>query len=59
MTEAEYEAALARIDALMDGDPEPACAAGEELEILCLLVGNYEAVHYPMVWEENLIDGGD
>jgi HTH-type transcriptional regulator/antitoxin HigA len=47
-TEADYETALARIDVLMDGDPEPTSAAGEELELLCLLVGNYEAVHYPM-----------
>ena len=44
----DYEAALARINVLMDGDPEPTSAAGEELELLCLLVGNYEAVHYPM-----------
>lgn len=47
-TEADYETALARIDILMDGDPEPTSAAGEELELLSLLVGNYEAVHYPM-----------
>ena len=47
-TEADCEAALARINVLMDGDPEPTSAAGEELELLCLLVGNYEAVHYPM-----------
>lgn len=47
-TEADHEAALARIDALMDGDPEPSSAAGEELELLCLLVENYEEAHYPM-----------
>ena len=41
-TEADYEAALARIDVLMDGDPEPTSAAGEELELLSLLVENYE-----------------
>ena len=47
-TEADYETALARINVLMDGDPKPTSAAGEELELLCLLVGHYEEVHFPM-----------
>jgi len=47
-TETDYETALARIAVLMDGDPKPTSAAGEELELLCLLVGKYEATHYPM-----------
>lgn len=47
-TESDYEAALERINVLMDGDPEPTSAAGEELELLCLLVGHYEEIHYPM-----------
>ena len=47
-TEADYETALARINVLMDGDPKPTSTAGEELELLCLLVESYEAVHYPM-----------
>lgn len=47
-TEPDYEAALMRIDVLMDGDPEPASAAGEELELLSLLVENYEKEKYPM-----------
>ena len=47
-TEADYEAALARIDVLMDGDPEPTSAAGEELELLSLLVENYEKEIYPI-----------
>ncbi len=45
-TEAEYEAMLARIEELMDaaaGTPE-----GEELDLLSLLVWNYEQVHYPI-----------
>src|SRR6202040_3110578 len=45
-TEADYEAALARIDALMDaqlGTPE-----GEELDVLTDLVELYEARHVPM-----------
>lgn len=44
--EADYEAALARIDALMDaeaGTPE-----GEELDVLTDLVEHYEAKHVPM-----------
>jgi HTH-type transcriptional regulator/antitoxin HigA len=47
-TEADYEAALDRIDALMENDPEPVSEEGEELELLCLLVGRYEEEKYPM-----------
>lgn len=47
-TEPDYEAALSRIDVLMDGDPEPTSAAGEELELLSLLVEKYEEAKYPM-----------
>jgi HTH-type transcriptional regulator / antitoxin HigA len=45
-TEADYEAAIARIDELMDaeaGSPE-----GEELDVLTDLVELYEAKHIPM-----------
>jgi HTH-type transcriptional regulator/antitoxin HigA len=45
-TEADYKAALARVDALMDADfgsPE-----GEELDVLADLIGLYEARHVPM-----------
>lgn len=45
-TEAEYEVALARIEALMDakaGTPDE-----EELELLGLLVETYEKEHYPI-----------
>jgi HTH-type transcriptional regulator/antitoxin HigA len=44
--EAEYEAALVRMDALMDaatGSPEE-----EELELLAVLVEKYEEEHYPI-----------
>ncbi len=44
--EADYEAALARIDALMDA--EPGTPEGEELDILTDLVEHYEAKHVPM-----------
>jgi HTH-type transcriptional regulator/antitoxin HigA len=45
-TQAEYESALRRIEALMDagpGSPEE-----EELELLALLVEKYEDEHYPI-----------
>ncbi len=45
-TDADYEAVLARVDALMDaehGTPE-----GEELDILTDLVEHYESKHVPM-----------
>ena len=45
-TEADYKAALARIDALMDA--EPGTPEGEELDILTDLVEHYEAKHVPM-----------
>src|SRR6266436_2946156 len=45
-TEADYEAALARIDALMDA--EPGTPEGEELDVLTDLVELYEAKHVPM-----------
>jgi HTH-type transcriptional regulator / antitoxin HigA len=44
--EANYEAALARIDALMDA--EPGTPEGEELDILADLVEHYEAKHVSM-----------
>jgi HTH-type transcriptional regulator / antitoxin HigA len=44
--EADYEAALARIDALMDA--EPGTPKGEELDILTDLVEHYETKHVPM-----------
>ncbi len=46
--EAQYEAALGRIYELMQSDLEPGTASGDELEILSLLVREYEAVQYPM-----------
>ncbi len=45
-TEADYEGALARIDALMDA--EPGTPEGEELDVLTDLVEHYEAKHVPM-----------
>ncbi|MGO9235323.1 MAG: plasmid stabilization protein [Methylocella sp.] len=45
-TEADYKAALARIDALMDA--ELATPDGDELDVLTDLVGLYEDRHVPM-----------
>ena len=47
-TEADHEAALQRIDALMENDPPPASPAGKELELWSILVERYEATQYPM-----------
>jgi HTH-type transcriptional regulator/antitoxin HigA len=47
-TEADYEEAVARIDALMDTDPDPESDEGKDLELLAMLVEQYEDVHYPM-----------
>ena len=47
-TEADYEAALARIDALMDATP--GSQEGEELDVLADLVELYETKHEPMPW---------
>ena len=45
-TEAEYEATLARIEALMDAEPKS--PQEEELELLVFLVEKYEAERYPI-----------
>ena len=44
--EAEYEAALTRIEVLMDANPDS--PEEEELELLALLVEKYEGEHYPI-----------
>lgn len=44
--EADYEAALARVEALMDA--EPGTPQGEELDLLTDLVEHYEAKHVPI-----------
>jgi len=42
----DYEAALARIDGLMELDPSVGTAQSDELEILALLVEKYEEKHW-------------
>lgn len=45
-SEADYEAALAHLETLMDA--EPGSAKEEELELFAVLIENYEAEHYPV-----------
>lgn len=45
-TEADYEAALAYVETLMDA--EPGSPEEEELEVFALLIDTYEQAHYPV-----------
>jgi HTH-type transcriptional regulator/antitoxin HigA len=47
-TEADYERALAEISTLMEKDPEKESPEGELLELLSLVVKDYEEKHYPI-----------
>lgn len=47
-THSDYEEALAQIDTLMDADPNPASDEGAELELLAMLVEQFEDTHFPM-----------
>ena len=44
-TKADYKAALQRVSALMETDPELGTAEGDELDILATLLQAYEAKH--------------
>ncbi len=44
----QYESALARVYALMQKDIKPDSKESDELEILSILVKEYENVHYPV-----------
>jgi HTH-type transcriptional regulator/antitoxin HigA len=46
--EAEYTAAVAEIDQLLDLDPPPQTEAYERLEFLSVLVHAYEEAHFPL-----------
>ena len=45
-TEADYDSTMERIDAIFDA--EPGTDEGDELDILFLLVEDYEKIHYPI-----------
>jgi HTH-type transcriptional regulator / antitoxin HigA len=47
-TESDYKAALRRVSALIDADPEQGTPAGDELEVLGTLVQAYERQHFPL-----------
>lgn len=47
-TDEQYEQALARVYELMEGDIVESSNASDELEVLSILVKEYEQVHYPM-----------
>ncbi|PIW30679.1 MAG: hypothetical protein COW30_01500 [Rhodospirillales bacterium CG15_BIG_FIL_POST_REV_8_21_14_020_66_15] len=45
-TEHDYNQALARIDELMDAEPDT--PEGDELDVLSMLVDHYESRHFPL-----------
>jgi HTH-type transcriptional regulator / antitoxin HigA len=45
-SEEEYKKSLARLSSLMDA--KPGTSGGEELELLALLIENYESEHFPI-----------
>ncbi len=47
-TDADHERVMARIHGLAVNDPAPGTTAGDELEVLSLLVRAYEDEHYPV-----------
>jgi len=49
-TEEEYNDALARAYELMQTDLKEGSAASDEMEILSLLIKEYELVHYPVAY---------
>ncbi len=47
-TEADYQAALRDISALMEADPDYGTPDGDRLDVLAILVQAYEAKHHPI-----------
>ncbi len=45
-TEADYSAAMKRLEEIFDA--EPGTPEGDELELLALLIDNYEKIHFPI-----------
>ncbi len=45
-TKKDYQQALARLEVIFDA--KPGTAQGDELEILGILIDNYEQVHFPV-----------
>lgn len=53
-TENEYNDALARVYELMQADIVEGSATSDELEILSILVKEYELIHYPVAYPNPL-----
>ena len=47
-TNNQYEEALAMVEELMDLEPNPGTREADKLELLTLLISNYEREHFPM-----------
>jgi HTH-type transcriptional regulator/antitoxin HigA len=47
-TEAEYEQALKEAETLIELDPKSGTEDGDRLELLTLLISNYEESHFPL-----------
>jgi HTH-type transcriptional regulator/antitoxin HigA len=47
-TEADYEAGMAALDSLMELDPAPGTPDADKLELLGMLLEQYEDVHFPI-----------
>ena len=45
-TDDEYNQALKRLEVIFDAETET--AEGDELDLLSLLIDNYEKIHYPI-----------
>lgn len=46
--EADYEAALAQVEAYFDNEPEPGTPDGDRFELLGLVISRYEQQHFPI-----------
>lgn len=46
--EAEYDLAVAELDALLDLDPAPGTEERDRLDVLTVLIEVYDEAHYPM-----------
>ncbi|MGJ7582853.1 helix-turn-helix domain-containing protein [Variovorax sp. RHLX14] len=47
-SDADYQAALAKVSALMDLDPDLGTPEGDQLDVLMTLVQAYESKHHPI-----------
>jgi HTH-type transcriptional regulator/antitoxin HigA len=47
-TETDYEAALKEIESYFDHEPEPGTPEADRFDLLALVIGDYEAKHWPI-----------